>query len=122
MSQAYDGFLQPSGLKTTQFSLLGSLVAHGPLSMTQLADSLGTDRTTLTRNLRHLERKGLVEIGSGDNRRTRRIAVTDAGREAFAAARPLWGQAQRHFLERLSPERWQDLRELLDLAAAGPAR
>ena len=122
VSQSYDTFLQPSGLKTTQFSLLGSLLGQGPLSMTQLAERLGTDRTTLTRNLRPLERKGLVEVGAGANRRTRRIAITAAGREAFAAARPLWNDAPKHFLDRLTPDRWEALRELLDLAAAGPAR
>jgi len=122
VSQAYDGFLQPSGLRTTQFSLLGHLVAYGPMSMTELAERLGMDRTTLTRNLRPLERKGLVTVGAGETRRVRRIAVTEAGRRSFAAAKPLWAEAQRHFLDRLSPERWQVLRELLELAAAGASR
>lgn len=122
VSQAYDGFLQPSGLKTTQFSLLGHLIAHGPLSMTQLAERLGMDRTTLTRNLKPLEREGLVRIGPGDDRRTRSIAASEAGRAAFVQAKPLWAEAQRHFLDRLTPERWRELRALLDLAAAGPGR
>ena len=122
VSQAYDGFLQASGLKTTQFSLLGHLVAEGPMSVTRLAGRLGMDRTTLTRNLRPLERQGLVAIGAGDNRRTRRIVATEAGRAVFAKARPLWAEAQRHFLERLTPDRWQELRQLLDLAAGTPPR
>lgn len=120
VSQTYDAFLQPSGLKTTQFSLLGHLVALGPLSMTQLAERLGMDRTTLTRNLQPLARRGLVAVGSGDDRRTRRIAVTEAGRQAFAAAKPLWSKAQQHILDRLTPERWRELRALLDLAAGAP--
>ena len=122
VSQAYDGFLQASGLKTTQFSLLGHLVAQGPMSVTQLAERLGMDRTTLTRNLRPLERKGLVAIGSGDNRRTRRIVLTEEGRAAFAKARPLWAEAQRHFLDRLTPDRWRELQQLLDTAAGMPPR
>lgn len=120
VSQAYDGFLQPSGLKTTQYSLLGHLLALGPLSMTQLAERLGLDRTTLTRNLRPLERRGLVAVGPGGDRRSRSVAVTEAGRQAFAAAKPLWAEAQRHFLDRLTPEGWRALRALLDRAVGTP--
>ena len=119
VSQAYDGFLQSSGLRTTQYSLLGYLVAYGPTSVTHLASGLGMDRTTLTRNLQPLERAGLIAVGTGDNRRTRRIVATDAGQAAYAQAKPLWQAAQNHFLERLTPERWRELRQLLDLASGG---
>lgn len=122
VTQAYDSFLQSSGLRTTQYSLLGCLVAYGPMSVTQLAERLGTDRTTLTRNLGPLEREALVAIGVGENRRTRCIMITAAGRSRYEEAKPLWTEAQRHFVERLTPQRWRELRQLLDLAAGVPPR
>ena len=84
VSQAYDEALKPSGLRATQFTLLSVLAKSGPMPLTRLADIIVVDRTTLTRNLRPLERDGLVASkvtpGSADQRvvdygkgKTRRI-------------------------------------------------
>jgi DNA-binding MarR family transcriptional regulator len=62
--------------------------------MTQLAKKLGTDRTTLTRNLVVVERDGLVTVRTGDDPRSRLVALTKAGRVALDHAAPLWGEAQ----------------------------
>ena len=73
------------------------------------------DRTSLTRLLKPLERSGLVRIVSGEDQRTREVALTLRGQEAVAQAIPLWEKAQAHVVQEMGEERWFNLRE--DLAA-----
>lgn len=121
VTQVYDRHLQPTGLRITQFGLLARL-RGGPLGMTQLADRMGMDRTTLTRNLRPLERLGYVTVDQGEDRRTRSVAITQAGRTAFAAALPCWSAAQTAVRATLGQTLTEDLHGLLDQAfAALPA-
>ena len=97
VTQVYDHALAPSGLKATQFSLLAVLrgvKAGEGIAMTRLAKKLGTDRTTLTRNLGVVERKGLVTIRTGEDPRSRLVSLTGAGRAALNQAAPLWAMAQ----------------------------
>jgi DNA-binding MarR family transcriptional regulator len=70
----------------------------GPTAINQLADRLVMDRTTLTRNLRLLTGHGWVRINSGEDRRTRIVALTAAGEGALMRALPLWKQAQAHMV------------------------
>lgn len=97
VTQVYDHALAPSGLKTTQFSLLAMLdlkdVSEG-VAMTRLAERLGMDRTTLTRNLAVVERKGLVTVRTGDDPRSRLVILTKAGRSALELAASHWEKAQ----------------------------
>jgi DNA-binding MarR family transcriptional regulator len=95
ITQHYDRSLRSSGLRATQFTLLTVLALGGPLSMRRVADRLGMERTTLTRNLRRLLTKKLVAIRHGDDRRVRTIAITAKGRRAAVAALPHWRKAQR---------------------------
>jgi DNA-binding MarR family transcriptional regulator len=94
MTQLYDGVLRPSGLRVTQFSVLAVLARSGPLTQSRLARATVTDRTTLTRNLRLLEARGLIRIDQGADRREREVGLTEAGRKALAKAYPLWKEAQ----------------------------
>jgi DNA-binding MarR family transcriptional regulator len=94
ITQTYDQHLRPSGLRATQFTLLAFLIAAGPASMNRVADYLGADRTTLTRNLRPLLRSGYVAIEPGKDRRVRTITVTAEGRRAAERAFPMWRRAQ----------------------------
>jgi DNA-binding MarR family transcriptional regulator len=96
VSQIYDGFLAPYGLTITQYSLLGHLRAFDGIGLGALAERLITDPTTLTRNLKPLERRGLVMLAPDLNdRRARRLHLTEAGRAAFFAAKAGWTEAQR---------------------------
>src|SRR5690242_15260611 len=92
----YDRCLKSSGLSTAQYSLLMTLYFAGAaMPVSALAARLDLDRTTLTRNLAVLERRGLVEVETPENdRRTRAAVLTAAGTEALAAALPLWREAQ----------------------------
>lgn len=102
MTQLYDAALEPSGLGANQFSLMTAIALMGPVALGRLAEQIVMDRTTLTRNLRPLEKANLVDSVPGKDRRMREIRLTSAGREKLAAAIPLWEQAHRDMSRRLS--------------------
>jgi DNA-binding MarR family transcriptional regulator len=109
MAQAYDRYLQPSGLTNTQFTLLAVISGRGPISITELAGVLGMDRTTLTRNLRLVERHGLLEVTAGKDARTRDVRLTANGHEALKKAIPLWQDAQSRVVEAFGRAHWREL-------------
>ena len=115
VTQLFDGMLQPSGLRSTQFTLLVVLSHAGPITITRLGQTLVMDRTTLTRNLKPLANQELVKIGPGKDQRTRVVALTPRGQGALAMAFPLWEKAQASVIKRLGRERWSSL--LADLSA-----
>ena len=120
MAQVYDHYLQPSGLTNTQFSLLVVASKHNPISITELADQLAMERTTLTRNLQLVKRAGLVQVRAGRNARTKDVQVTANGRKALEKALPLWEQAQSKVVESLGHAHWGKLvKELRTLAEIG---
>jgi DNA-binding MarR family transcriptional regulator len=113
----YDDALRPIGLTSGQFSLLMSLNRPEPPNMTQVATLLAMDRTTLTANLKPLERRGMVEVRTGQkDRRSRILALTATGRAMLAAAMPIWHQTHQSIeglLGHSSPDRLRaDLRAL----------
>ena len=110
VTQLYDHTLAPSGLRTTQLTLLVALAKAGPVPFTRLARALGMDRTTLTRNLAPLERDGFVTQQPGADRRVKLVQITDAGLAALARAIPLWQKAQQHITTGLGPDRWDSIR------------
>ena len=94
LTRAFEKAMRGSGLRGTQFSLLAMLVQTGPMPTSRLADFLGLERTTLTRNLRPLVRDRLVRIDEGEDRRVHRVAITVKGEEAARRAFPFWKKAQ----------------------------
>jgi DNA-binding MarR family transcriptional regulator len=91
VARRFDEVLRPYGLTNGQFSLLMSLNRPHPPRIGDLVPLLAMDRTTLTAAFKPLERRGLVRVlVDPDDRRGRRIAITDAGRDALAAAVPVW--------------------------------
>jgi DNA-binding MarR family transcriptional regulator len=104
VSQIYDQQLEPFGLTVTQYGVLGHLATFEGISIGELAEKLVMDPTTLTRNLRPLEREGLVAVKPDRrDRRARSVELTGNGRKALERARPGWVRAQRH-VERLFGE------------------
>jgi DNA-binding MarR family transcriptional regulator len=90
-ARRFDEALRPVGLTSGQFSLLMSLNRAEPPTMGQVSALLAMDRTTLTANLKPLERRELVSVTiDAKDRRARRMHLTAAGREVLAAAVPIW--------------------------------
>ena len=94
LTRAFEKTMRGAGLRGPQFTLLATLVQTGPLPTTRLADFLGLERTTLTRNLGPLARHGYVRIDEAEDRRIRKVAITPAGEEAARRAFPFWKKAQ----------------------------
>ena len=95
LARRYDEALRPTGLTNGQFSLMMSLNRPAPPAMGDVSALLAMDRTTLTANLKPLERRGLVAVAvDGADKRSRRLSLTKAGRDVLAAAVPIWKRAQ----------------------------
>ena len=118
VTQLFDDWMQPTGLRATQFTLLAAISSTGAIAISQLSKVLVMDRTTLTRNLKPLETKRLVKIVPGEDRRTRTLTLTDKGRKTYENSLPLWRQAQSEVIERLTFKRWKDLLKQLDQAVS----
>jgi DNA-binding MarR family transcriptional regulator len=99
LSRVYDQHMAEVGLKTTQYSVLAN-AARGALPVADLADKLGLERTTLTRNLRPLIEAGWIAVVPGADSRQRIVTITDPGRAKVAEAYTAWCGAQGA-LERL---------------------
>jgi DNA-binding MarR family transcriptional regulator len=119
ITQLYDAFLAPSGLTAAQFGLLATVNARDGLSIGELADRMVMDPTTLTRNLRPLQKRGLVRIvAASDDRRRRSVAATARGRAAFQKAVPMWQAAQERLEAVLGATEIQRLNAALDESLA----
>ena len=117
LARRFDEVLRPLELTNGQFSLLMSLNRPEPPSIGSVAELLAMDRTTLTANLKPLERRGLVTVTVDEaDKRSRRMALTSAGRSLLAAAVPIWKRTHAaidRILANSSPDRLRaDLRAL----------
>ena len=101
VSRLYEAQMAPTGIKTTQYSLLSHLLTLGPVAPSELAQQMGLDASTLTRNLRPLIDQGYAAQGPGADARSRQITLTDAGRAKHAQAKQHWKRAQLSLNERL---------------------
>ena len=91
LARRFDEALRPLDLTHGQFSLLTSLNRPEPPTLGSVATLLAMDRTTLTANLKPLERRGLVKIAvDGQDKRSRRLGITAAGRALLPQAFPVW--------------------------------
>ncbi len=119
VTQSYDQFLAPAGLRTTQFSILAKLKRKGPMTINALAADLVMDRTTLGRNILPLERDGLISVApAATDRRSKELRLTKQGDKRLEAARKGWSEAQARFESAFGSRRTSDLRALLRAVAA----
>jgi DNA-binding MarR family transcriptional regulator len=115
VTQFYNGFLAPSGLKTTQYSILARLKRKGTMTINALAAEMVMDRTTLGRNILPLERDGLIVIGLGKtDRRSKELRLTAAGAARLQKAYDAWCEAQQRFEGAFGIRRAKELRALMD--------
>ena len=96
ITRLYDSYMQGSGVRATQFTILSQLMLRGEMPIGKLASFLGMERTTLSRNLTLLEGKGWISINAGEDPRARVIAITAPGRGVVRRGFPYWSKAQAH--------------------------
>lgn len=109
LARRFDEVLRPVGITHGQFSLLNALNRPQPASMTSVATLLAMDRTTLTANLKVLERKGLARVAvDKEDKRSRRLSLTPAGKALLATAVPIW-KREHAAIERMLDKPGPDL-------------
>ena len=120
VTRLYDDRLRSVGLRATQLAVLVAVGGDDVVSITALAKFMGMDRSTLTRNLAPLERKGLIRVGNEGWRRSRMVEITKKGRSRLREALPLWEKAQETLQRKLGVRKWAAIRaDLDDLIRAG---
>ncbi len=115
VSQIYDHELAAAGLSLNEYSILRHAEYGGPRLLGELADSLGMERTTLTRNLKPLLEAGWLKQARGEDARQRLISVTASGRKRIASAKPHWLRAQQRIEASYGAASTDRLRTDLDL-------
>ena len=91
LSRRFDEVFRPYGITSGQFSLLNSLNRPAPPTIGQVAETLAMDRSTVTANLKPLERNGaVITTVDAQDRRGRRVALTKAGHALLAQTTPIW--------------------------------
>jgi DNA-binding MarR family transcriptional regulator len=123
MTQRYERALAPSGVRATQFPILVALGEHEEIPIVPLAEAVGLERTTLTRNLRILEARGLVTVAAAEHDARMRLAsITSDGRRVLGRALELWRAEQHDVVEAFGRDRLHELfGDLSDLTGAGAA-
>jgi DNA-binding MarR family transcriptional regulator len=113
LTQEYDQFITPSGLKTTQFTALAVIDRLGPIMITDLAKAMEIERTSLTRNLKLIEKNGFIKTRPGEDARSRIVELTEAGGEKLEEAQVLWKNIQSRIVKNFGEERFAFLRDEL---------
>lgn len=101
VSKQYGAAMKDSPLEATQFSVLFILSRAGALSITALANKMGLDRTSMSRNLLPLQSHGYIVVSDEGMTRAREVTITESGRAALQALMPMWRKAQAEFAEHL---------------------
>jgi DNA-binding MarR family transcriptional regulator len=115
VTAVYDRTLSAAGMRVTQYSLLSHLRGTQGVPMSQLAQTLDMDRTTLTRNLKPLLEAGWVKVRpSSDDARVRLVYLTLAGAEQRQTARSYWRQAQDEVNATIGVQNLTGLHQMLD--------
>ena len=118
VTRAYDDALRPTGLRASQCAVLAAIAAQGhgnnSMSITELAQAMSMDRSTLKRNVTPLETLGLLNVGAEGWRRSRLLTITDKGKAALEAAVPLREASQKRLKKMLGADGWSDVQSTLD--------
>lgn len=115
VNQFYDSKIRDVGITVTQHTLLTIIKMLQPITITKLSDTAVMDRTTLARNLKLLEKKSLVEINPGEDRRERLISLTKLGSKTQSKSLPLWKEAQKELLESFGHKNWNEVKKDLSV-------
>ena len=116
VSQIYDSAMQDCGLRATQFSMLVAISTYGPLTINDLANGGVMDQTTVSRNVRVLQKQGYVEMVPGTDKRTRAVSITNKGKSVLRSALPHWNRVQASMAKKLGDKEVKVLLEGLRMA------
>jgi DNA-binding MarR family transcriptional regulator len=115
LTSMYDEALAPSGLRSTQYAILGELAGDEPITINELARALVMDRSGLGHSLRPLQRDGLVRLDKcATDRRSVRVGLTEEGRQKFDQATVLWRSVQDRVVDVLGALEADQLRARLN--------
>ncbi|PNG27395.1 MarR family winged helix-turn-helix transcriptional regulator [Methylocella silvestris] len=110
----YDAALEPVGVNIAQFALLRAVARSEPVDLTELGRRTELDRSTIGRNVRVLERMGLMTLGRGEDLREASVSITQRGRQVLEEGAPLWACVQRTLEDRIGDGAARDLRSVLN--------
>jgi DNA-binding MarR family transcriptional regulator len=117
VTRFYDAEMRRHGIRPTQGPILTALKTKDCWNMAELSDWLGMERTTLVRNLRPLQRDGLVRaVGGGRGNRVE-LAITAKGRKQIENLAPAWKSAQSAVVKTLGEKRWSAILSDLETSA-----
>ena len=105
ITQHYDEYLRPSGLKITQYNVLETIRRIPDIRIADIAKGLGMDDTTVTRGIASLKTSGWIKVQtSKHDARAKCARLTESGRRRLALAQPLWEEAQASVERKLAKE------------------
>ena len=110
LTQLYNRLLKPTGLKITQYYMLGNIYTSPDISIGRLGEIMLLDQTTVTRNLNILKDSGLVEIHRAEHdSRTKVVSITELGYEKLNNATPVWYEVQERIESSIGKDEYIDL-------------
>ena len=112
LTSFYNEKVKAAGIRITQWPILAALRAAGAMTITELAQAVGTDQSTISRNIRPLVRDGLVDLSEETDGRKRHLRLTPRGVAKFNEAYPLWKAAQEEVLALVGRD-WERVRKML---------
>jgi DNA-binding MarR family transcriptional regulator len=113
VTHLYDDWLHAAGIDASQFAILATLDQLGPMSQAVLGRRYDLEKTTVSRNLRTLQRRGWIRWSTSADARERLASLTAKGRRQVRAATPAWRDAQRHLRTSLGAKDWNEMRMIL---------
>lgn len=113
LMRGFEAAAKDSGLTAPQFTTLSLMAGYGQVSVSRIADMMGTDRTTMTRNLGLLARKGWIAEVAAEDGRQHVWTLTDTGRERLASALPVWRAFQAALVDKIGDAQSRTLLETL---------
>ena len=116
----YDDAFRPFGMTTSQANLLAAIAEIGPVQPSALADALHLEKSTLSRNLAIMKKRGWIRVLPGEDDRSHALTVTAQGTKLIEKAFPAWRKAQESAVEILGQDGASLLKDVANRFLPGP--